>query len=208
MFRLFIPQRLIATMAINGAKSMVKSVGPSLVQTPQQFMTNEGFLTFEGPVSFNEQLTFSDEKFATQRQRTKELLSAAGVTDQSQVWSEQKARLDQLRQTVEKTASQWQNPANKGSDYSGKLASKQIKQMHEDANIQAVWLTRSTWKIHKNSLGVPLRRTKPGYILFKRDSEKYCQLKSYTLTEQYSGGGKYQVASGVRFGYVRFQTCS
>jgi hypothetical protein len=200
-------KNLISIMALNGAKSMVKAVGFSLTQTPQQFMDNKGFLTFEGPVSFEDQLTFSDSKFTAQRQHTRELLSAAGVNDDSQVWAEQKDKIDQLRQTVEKTASQWQNPINKGTDYSGKLASKQIKQMHKDSHIKDVWLTRATWKIHKNSLGVPLRRTKPGYILFKRDSEKYCQLKSYTLTEQYIGGGKYQTAGGVRFGYVRFQIC-
>ena len=79
--------------------------------------------------------------------------------------------------------------------------------MHPDAVVEDAFLSRAGWKIHKNALGVVLRRTLPGYALFKLDDDPYCQLRPYTLTEQYSGGGTFAQASGVSFGYVRYQRC-
>ncbi len=79
--------------------------------------------------------------------------------------------------------------------------------MHSEAHVYATYLSRASWKIHRNSLGVILRRTLPGYVLFKLPADPFCQLRSYTLTESYAGGGTYQKAAGVRFGYIRFQAC-
>ena len=137
-----------------------------------------------------------------------EVLSAAGIEDSEEaLWGEQKARLDTLRGEVEKTAGAWQSPAKKADNYSTALAAGQIKEWHGDAQVHDAYLSRDSWKIHKNALGVPDRRTLPGYVIFKLPDDPYCQLRSYTLTEQYAGGGTYQKAGGVRFGYVRFQDC-
>lgn len=62
-------------------------------------------------------------------------------------------------------------------------------------------------KVHENSLGVPDRRTKPGYVLVQPRGQKWCTLITYTVTEDYLGGGKYQKAKGVLFESGRFQKC-
>jgi hypothetical protein len=198
---------LIPAMALHGAKEMAYSAGSFNIATPEEFMKRDGYLEYVGVISFNKRLTFSDEKFSAQRERIAKVLAAAGVSDTSQVWAEEKKKLDQLKAVVEKTASQWKNPHNAGSDYSSDVASKQIKRMHPNAKIHSVWLSRDSWKIHRNVFGVPLRRTKPGYIQFKLSDEKYCQLRPYTLTEQNIGSSDYQKAKGVKFGFVRFQVC-
>ncbi|MFQ5486302.1 MAG: hypothetical protein ACE5DO_13345, partial [Desulfobacterales bacterium] len=136
------------------------------------------------------------------------LMAAAGVKNaEDLLWSEQKKRVDDLRKEVEKTANRWVSPEEKADNYSTKLARKQIQKMHPDAKVYKAYLSRASYKIIKNSLGIPLRQTMPGYVLFKLKEDPYCQLRSYTLTEQYEGGGKYRKAAGVRFGYVRFQKC-
>ncbi len=198
---------LIPAMALHGAKEMAYSAGSFNIATPEEFMKRDGYLEYVGAISFNERLTFSDKKFAAQKERIAKVLAAAGVSDTSQVWAEEKKKLDQLKAVVEKTASQWKNPHNAGTDYSTEVASKQIKKMHPDAKIHGAWLSRDSWKIRRNVFGVPLRRTKPGYIQFKLSDEKYCQLRPYTVTEQNIGGSDYQKAKGVKFGFVRFQVC-
>jgi hypothetical protein len=44
-------------------------------------------------------------------------------------------------------------------------------------------------------------------VLIQPQGQKWCTLISYTLTEQYTGGGKFQRAKGVQFGTARFQPC-
>ncbi|WP_169569300.1 hypothetical protein [Sneathiella limimaris] len=198
---------LVKAMALNGAKRLVGSLGSSLIQSPEEFKQRNGFLTFEGPVTYESRLTFSPEKLSNQRGAVEKLLVASGEENTEKVWDEQKVRLETLRKLVDQTAGDWQLPSNKDSDYSGDLAAKQIKSFHEDAEIVDAWLSRESWKIHRNALGVILRRTRPGYILFKLEEDPHCQLKRYTQTEQYVGGGNYQKTDQVSFGYVRFQSC-
>lgn len=69
------------------------------------------------------------------------------------------------------------------------------------------WFGRGTWRIHRNALGVPDRRSAKGYVLFKLPEDPFCQLRSFTLVQQNIGGDSYQQAKGVRPGYVRFQSC-
>lgn len=51
-------------------------------------------------------------------------------------------------------------------------------------------LGRSSYKIIKNSVGVPLRRVKLGYLVIQPTGQKLCTVVSYTLTEQHQGGGR------------------
>ena len=142
-------------------------------------------------------------------QTPKALLTAAGVTDaETALWGEQKTRVDALRNEVEKTAGIWKTPEAKLQNYSSDLVKKQILKWHPKASVRQAFISRESWKIHKNALGVTLRRTMPGYVFFKLPEDPLCQLRSYTLTEQYVGAGKFQKAKGVRLGYVRFQKCS
>lgn len=69
------------------------------------------------------------------------------------------------------------------------------------------FLGRKTWKVHQNALGVPERRTKPGFVLVQPRGQTWCTLITYTVTEDYLGAGKYQKAAGVQFGSARFQKC-
>ncbi len=199
---------LIKAAALNSAKQTISIVGTASIQSPKEFMDRDGWLTFEGKVTYKDKLFFSSHGRENVMGSVKSLLASVGVENAEEtLWGEQKGRLDTLRKEVEKTAGTWKSPEEKAGNYSTKLARNQIQKMHPDAKIHKAYLSRASYKIHKNALGVPLRKTMPGYILFKLPDDPFCQLRSYTLTEQYEGGGKYQKASGVRIGYVRFQKC-
>lgn len=80
----------------------------------------------------------------------------------------------------------------------------------EDADgLQVVdlWISRPSWKIQRNSLGVILSRTKPGYLLYKDPSDQGCILKQLWIKEPYAGGTNYEKASSWRYAKLRFQSC-
>ncbi len=199
---------LIRAAVLNHVRRGASSIGGSHVQSLQQFQERNGWLTYEGPVRFKTHLLEGQAIPPAVKENARELLASAGLEGESdKVWGGQDKRLATLRAEVEKTAAGWPMPADQGSNYSSELAGKTIKNWHPDAKLHKAWLNRSSWKIHKNALGAILRRTLPGYVLFKLPDDPYCQLRSYTLTEQYAGGGNYEPASGVGIGYVRFQNC-
>ncbi|MDH3714315.1 MAG: hypothetical protein OET44_10760 [Gammaproteobacteria bacterium] len=200
--------QLIKAAALNSARQSIAVTGAATIQSPAQLRENDGWLTFEGPVTFKEKLFFSAHGREAVMANVSSLLNAAGIENaESELWKEQRGRLDALRHEVESTAGSWKTPADKADNYSTALARGQVAEMHPQADVRTAFLSRASYKIHKNALGVPLRRTMPGYVLFRLPEDPFCQLRSYTLTEQYSGGGLYQQAAGVRFGYVRFQAC-
>lgn len=113
----------------------------------------------------------------------------------------------QLRADAIAAAPGFRLPQKEGAGYSVGLARKQVTGFVGKAKVRAAFLSRASWRIHKNGLGVPLRRTRPGYVLVGVRGQKLCQLIGYTVTEDYKGGGRYQRARGVRFGASRFQGC-
>ncbi len=50
-------------------------------------------------------------------------------------------------------------------------------------------------------------REKYGYAMFQVKGDPMCQLREWTLSEQYAGGGRYTPASDVSLGPVRWQPC-
>lgn len=66
--------------------------------------------------------------------------------------------------------------------YAGALKSVQIIKMGMDY---------TTWKIWKNSLGIPLRQTKRGRALVKVPNRPFCQEQEFVVEKEYTGGGRY-----------------
>lgn len=170
---------LIRAAAINSAKQSISVVGTSTIQSVDEFNQRDGWLTLEGPVTFNDNLYFSDHGRENWMDNVKALMQSVGVDNtQDTLFAEQKGRLDTLRAEVESTASSWPLPANEADNYSTALAREQSKEWHPHADVKTAFLSRATWKIHRNELGVILRRTLPGYVVFKLPDDPFCQLRS------------------------------
>jgi hypothetical protein len=70
-----------------------------------------------------------------------------------------------------------------------------------------LWISRSDWKIQRNSLGVILSRSKPGYLLYKDPGGTGCILKQLWIKEPYTGGSRFEKTSNWRYARIRFQSC-
>ncbi len=51
------------------------------------------------------------------------------------------------------------------------------------------------------------QKDKSGFVLLQVKGDPLCQLRSWTVSEDYQGGGRYQPATGATVGYVRWQAC-
>ena len=201
------------TRKVDSWESMAESRYMSADELDQQ----NGWVRIEGPTTFDHVLSFermiyvNSADFSHEKQRS--LFSDLNIKATDFPYYEATLDyIDELREAIEDSVGDWPAVAkvagSQDNQYGAPLAARQItEQWHPDAEPKGSWLSRSSWKIIRNDLGVILRRTVPGHVLFKLPQDPYCQLRSFTLTEQYTGNGSYQRANGVRFGYVRFQSC-
>ncbi len=199
---------LLRQAAINHAAKLNERADSQGVG-PDDLQRREGWLTSEQFITYLDVTTVTPEQKKARLAKLGPVLEAAGVTDIAAlpIWAADEARKAAFKVRLDQLAPTWDLPANAGSDYSVALAKKIIKKAHPKAKGLTAWLSRATWHIDKNAAGIPTQRTKPGYALFQLPGEPWCQLWSYTLSEGYAGGGKYQKAQGVNLHSVRWQRC-
>ncbi len=207
---------LVKQAVLTFVKKDIERMSAALIPTPERFQSDEGYLTtppFEKAVTFKN-LMFDDAFKGRLVERYKPLFESAGiagVTDDA-LYAPYIKALDALRAVVEKTADTWKLPPPKSGMYAVDMAQKQIVKWYQEevkvvVAVKKAFMILDEWTIEKNALGVPLRRYRSGFVVFQVPGEKYCQVRSFTATEEYTGGGNYQKASGVRFGFPRFQKC-
>jgi len=177
----------------------------------------DGWASVEGPTSFTEILSFDRMMYVELADFTSEeqkimFTSLDIAASDFKHYGDAQEIIEEFRQAIERGADCWSKlpraSADVKADYGPALAANQITaQWHPEAAVIDTWYSRGNWKIHRNNLGIIQRRTLPGYVMFKLPEDPYCQVRSFTLTEQYRGGDSFQKARGVRFGYVRFQDC-
>ena len=108
---------------------------------------------------------------------------------------------------VDRLAPTWRSLNKQGSDQPVKAARAQLRKSKRVGEVLKAYTTRAAWKIHKNALGIPLRRTRPGYVQYTSKLRKpWCVSRGFTYTEQWTGR-RYQKVNGVRDGYTRFMKC-
>ncbi|MCC7075270.1 MAG: hypothetical protein IT383_28415 [Deltaproteobacteria bacterium] len=61
--------------------------------------------------------------------------------------------------------------------------------------------------VHRELLGVPKDRDRFGWILLQVPGEPFCQLRTSSISEDYTGGGKYSKDGSPSFARLRFQKC-
>jgi len=178
------------------------------IAKPEEVERHDGFTNFEGPVEWKKDLVFSDKALDDFRSRYAKILEAAGIKELDPAFVARLSEMrDKLRETVERLAPQWKLPESGGKHYGVPLAEKKIKSWHPKAKILKAFIGSADWIITKNAVDLPKYRDRSGYILFELPGEKYCQLRTFMVSEDYQGGGKFQPAGDVRIGSVRFQNC-
>ncbi len=206
-------EEVIRAMVMADVTGRIETLTRYQVQSVDEFMEQEGWITKTGPQTFDGLFQPAAILNNVAKAEIEAMLGEIDLTleDVSGELSASAGKMSELRAAVIQTAPDWELPNRAGENYSSAIAGNMlIKAYGGGANIAVkdAWLSRTEWKIHKNALGIPDRRTLPGYAMVRvnADPEGLCQLRSFTLTEQFDGTG-YQKAQSVKFGYTRFHAC-
>jgi len=198
---------LTRTMVINTASGPVQSAKGRIVQMTKELEANEGFLHVdERPI---QRALFDREAFlrdiATQY---KDFLAYANISDTTAILAPLGPSIDAMQKEIDRLAPRWKWPAGNAHDAAIEaFGRRQVSLQYPQAVVKATIMQDTTYAIRKNNLGVPLDRTRDGFVLYKMPQEKYCRQQTFEYTEKYAGGGRYEKPPGVDLRYIRFQPC-
>jgi hypothetical protein len=116
------------------------------------------------------------------------------------------AALASLQKEIARLAPQWSFPDGPHDARIEGFARKGVDDWHPGGKVIKTVMDTAPWNIHKNSLGVPLNRTRRGFVMYKMPSDTLCRQQSFLYTEKFDGTG-YQPSNGVRLNYARYLTC-
>lgn len=102
---------------------------------------------------------------------------------------------EKLDAAINKNAPRFSFPINGTHDAA--IEAKVRKQMQaKGATVICTAMDRNSWQIVKNNIGIPLRRNKTGWVLYKLPGEKWARLSTFFYNESYAGGGRYSSSAG------------
>jgi len=114
--------------------------------------------------------------------------------------------LEALRKEIDRLAPRWSFPAGPFDARLDGFARTGVDKWYPGGKVIKTVMKPDAWKIQKNRLGIPLTRTRGGYVLYKMPTDKLCRQQSFTYTETFDGTG-YQPSNGVRLNYARYLAC-
>ncbi len=185
---------------------MAESLGPG--RTAEQLADKDGWVDIEGPVTWADY--FSGKKLRDQiTARLKPIFEQAGLTDLEglEVFTKLASHYATLEARVKELAPGWDLPGTSCAGVACAAAKKTAAAWYRGAAIKAVRQNKGGWTVVQNGLGIPTHRFKSGFVLLQVKGDPLCQLRSWTVTEDHKGGGRYQGATGAQIGYVRWQRC-
>ena len=203
-------EAVMQKLASNEVRRFVQGVTRAFEESVAQFEARDGYLHIDAGLAakgFYEPDTLKREVAA----RFAELLAAAHVDAEAGLWADFDKARDALVAKADAAAASWKRPAKNGSSRGAGVAKKAFTRGGNA--VKAAYITRGEWQIIKNALGIPLRRTQPGYVVYKAKANKgpldgkWCRGRSFTYKEQWDGR-RYQPSEEVsELGYVRFEKC-
>ena len=198
---------LTRTMVINTATNPVRIAKNEIVTMTKELEANDGFLTTD--VRPIRRALFDREAFLAEiAAKYKDFLTFVQVTDTSALLAPLQPAIDALHAEIDRLAPKYKWPAANAHDAAIEaFGRRQVAQDFPNAAIKATIMQDTAFAIRKNSLGVPLDRTRDGFVLYKLSNEKYCRQQTFEYTEKHMGGGRYQKPPGVDLRYIRFQPC-
>ncbi len=113
----------------------------------------------------------------------------------------------ELEAKARETAPAWDLPGAPCTGAGCAQAKKFLQQWYRGATIKRFHHTQPGWKILTNEFGIPTYRERYGYALVQVKGDPFCQLRLWTYSEPYAGGGRYTPGRDVALHSVRWQTC-
>ena len=202
-----IREEVMRKLAMNHLRVQSEQEAKQFRKLVVDFDQRSGYIAVQGDMV--ELALFEPAAFKAQlRQRADELLREAGVAEPPELWADFDAARGALWAKIDEKAPTWTRPAKAEAGAPANAAKAVFGKLAPGNNVKAAYITRADWQIFKNSAGVPLRRTKPGYVVYKTKADaKWCRGRSWTYKEEYAGRG-YQASKEVsEFGFIRFESC-
>lgn len=165
----------------------------------------DGFLEIEGDTTWKKYFDAQGVR-EMYRKQIGPVFAQAGIPslDDSPVFAKIAEHYAALEAKVRELAPTWKVP---GTPCAGVACSVARTTTALYGTIVRLQQDAPSWKIAKNDLDLPTHRWKGGFALLRIKGDPFCQLRSWTVTETYAGGGRYQPASSATLGYVRWQAC-
>ncbi|MFN0253809.1 MAG: hypothetical protein ACKV2T_43485 [Kofleriaceae bacterium] len=113
----------------------------------------------------------------------------------------------ELEAKARAAAPTWDLPGDPCSGPGCAQAKKFFQQWYRGSSIKRFLHTKPGWKILTNEFGIPTYRERYGYALVHVKGDPFCQLRMWTYSEPYAGGGRYTAGRDVHLHSVRWQTC-
>lgn len=197
---------IIERLALNYALRSTEQLTKAIQKEAASFEQNEGYIHLSGTIQVKA-IYFPKQVKKELGARFAGVLKVAGLSEPEALWGGMDAAITDLWKKIDDSAKQWKSPKKVGGGPAGAVATKSFRSGGN--RVIKAYTTRGSWKIHKNGLGIILRRTVPGFVVYKhKDDKKWCRARSFTYTEEYSGGGRYSKPSSVgELGYIRYQAC-
>ncbi len=200
----------IETVVQRSAKSLAAWHATHLLvgRTADKLASYDGWLEVEGGVTWDSYFSGAKTR-AILEDRLAPILAHAGLTraDDGGAFDKLAAHFAALEAKVRELAPSWKVPGSACAGVACAAARKGVAAWNTGATILRVTQDAPSWKIAHNALGIPTHRWKSGYALLRVKGDPLCQLRSWTVSEDYAGGGRYQPASQGTLGYVRWQAC-
>ena len=166
-----------------------------------------GYLSDDSLRTWQEMFTLSDARKTAMIKPYLPVFAAAGIEpgNTERFFAGTVKRMDALRAEVERLAPRWERPKSKDSFYGVGQSKTQVKRVYGKVRILAAG-ANPAWTIKKNALGIPLHRSRGGWILYQVSGERLCQQRGWGVMENWVGR-RYVKDNGVSFGRLRFQAC-
>lgn len=193
-----------------GVKNLIahhaKHSGPTRII--KDFDHNLGYVEVDGVIGWTAYFSGAALKERLMKQ-VGPLLAQANMapSDGDTLFATLAAEYAQLEAKAREKASTWELPGAPCSGPGCAQAKKFLQQWYRGASIKRFQHTQPGWKILTNGLGVPTYRERYGYALVQVKGDPFCQLRLWTYSEQYAGGGRYTPGRDVTLHSVRWQTC-
>lgn len=135
-------------------------------------------------------LMYEREKWrAQQKAEYSKNFSQMGVAYDEKAFAETEAIGDKLKAFVDQDAP---NRSFKMPPYRDATIESFIRSKYtalKGTQILKIGMDYTTWKVWKNSLGIPTSQTKRGRVLVKVANRPYCQQHEFVVKKEYKGGG-------------------
>jgi hypothetical protein len=189
-------KNLIAHHAQNGSANTVEA------------FAKDGWIDIDGVTTWSDYFTGAKTR-KTLAPTVDPMLEQAKISadEAEKLWATLAASQAPLEAKARELAPTWPLEGTSCAGEGCAEAKKFVASQYGGGTIKRFLQSDQGWEMRKDNYRVPLSRKRTGYALVQVKGDPFCQLRAWSLTQNYAGGGRYSSKSELHLHYVRWQTC-